>query len=68
MRRYCYGWWMAVRGYKLARLKKHGAGPAPRWVAMRMGASYRGIIDGQFCGRAPYYLRDGWLMKIDIYL
>lgn len=68
MRRYVLGWRRAIRAYRMARKKKHGAGKAPRWQAMRIAAGDRFICDGQWCGRQPYYLRGGFLLKIDVNL
>lgn len=58
MLRYLYGWRMFVRAVYMARTKRRGAGPM-RWsYALKMGAGYRYLVDGQFCTprRWPRYL------------
>lgn len=59
MRRYCRGWLMALRGYRMARRKKHGAGKASVSNAIKIAACYRFIVDGQHREpmRIPFYLR-----------
>jgi hypothetical protein len=59
LRRYLYGWWMFARAVWLSRTKKRGAGRMPWSNAMKMGAAYRYIVDGQNRRppRIPRYLR-----------
>lgn len=57
--RYCKGWASAIRAYRMARRKKHGAGNSPMLQAMKIAAGYRFVVDGQYCRpmRPPFYLR-----------
>jgi hypothetical protein len=48
IRRYIYGWQMWLRAFCMARAKRHGAGRARLIHAIRAGACYRSIVDGQF--------------------
>ncbi len=48
MSRYLYGWLIFVRATYKVRTKKHGAGPMPWGNALKMGASYRCAVDGQY--------------------
>lgn len=59
MQRYLYGWLMFVRAVWMARRKKRGAGKMPWGNAIKMGAAYRYIVDGQHCcpPRTPFYLK-----------
>ena len=56
LRRYVYGWQCFARAYRMARRKKHGAGRMRLLYALRMGACFRFIADGQFCNRPSGYL------------
>jgi len=60
MSRYWQGWASAIRAYRLARKKKHGAGKSPILNAMKIAAGYRFIVDGQHLTpmRPPFYLRE----------
>ncbi len=59
MSRYVEGWRAAIRSFRMARAKKHGAGRAPIWIAMRIAAWDRFIVDGQHCRpqRPPAFMR-----------
>lgn len=58
VRRYLRGWGVAVHVYNQARRKRHGAGPAPRWIAWRAAMCARWIVDGQHRnGCWPLFLR-----------
>lgn len=53
IRRYLYGWFVWARAIRMARTKRHGAGPMKWRYAFRMAASYRWIVDGQMRGGKP---------------
>lgn len=57
--RYWHGWASALRAYRMARTKKHGAGRSPVMHALKIAAGYRFIVDGQHRTpmRVPLYLR-----------
>lgn len=57
--RYFRGWASATRAYRMARAKKHGAGKSTIMNALKIGAGYRFIVDGQYRSpmRVPFYLR-----------
>lgn len=58
IRRYLYGWLMFARAVHMARTKKRGAGRLPWRYALKMGASYRWIVDGQLRGApGPRWIR-----------
>lgn len=49
---------MFVRAVRMARAKKRGAGKMPWGNALKMGACYRWIVDGQMRGgKPPRYMR-----------
>jgi len=59
MQRYWKGWRSALRVYRMARAKRHGAGPTTIINAMKLAAWDRFIVDGQHCRpmRPPLFIR-----------